>query len=124
MPRRKNSRTKGRSKSRYRRGKAVDAVAVQVSVILTRKLKPEYKLNKSVLTQAVLRKAEGSDGVWRGGEVIGAEEGPDPPGMKLKIIRWKNPGRRGGKAGWRTGTQADAWGSLRGLLRGAKISFR
>lgn len=108
-----------------RRGRKPDAVSVQLSVTLLRKLKKGYKLSPKVLEQAVRRKAELSNGYWdeSRGRVISAREGPDPTGMVLKIVRWRNPSRGRGKSGWRSGTQADAWGSLRGLLSAAKIQF-
>lgn len=106
------------------RKRTVDAVSVQIAVILDHKLKKKYKLSRKVLEQAVMRKAEGSAGIFARGHVVGAREGPNPKGMKLLIKKWRNPSRRGHKAAWRTGTQADAWGSLRGLLRSARIVFK
>lgn len=38
--------------------------------------------------------------------------GHDHPSAKTRIIRWRNPARRGPGARWRQGNQSDAWASL------------
>lgn len=38
-----------------------------------------------------------------------------------KIIRWRNPGRKGQLSRWRQGNQADAWATLKQWLRFATV---
>lgn len=101
-----------------------DLVAFQVSATVKR---PKgVVLTAELLEQMVIRKAETSLGKYnpQTGTVDGAKEGEDPSGVKLKIIRWKNPDRKR-KTGWRNyGSQADRWGSLRLALATAKFDFR
>jgi|SRR5579863_3585260 len=101
-----------------------DLVSIQVSARLKRVPKG-MRITKALLADMVRRKAETSGGYWNGNRVVGAAEGIDPPGIELRIVRWKNPDRKtaAGRA-WRTGKQADAWGSLRHALTGAAFAFR
>jgi hypothetical protein len=102
-----------------------DLVSIQISARLKRVPKG-IKITKALLADMIRRKAQTSAGEWDGKDSVrGAREGIDPKGITLKIVRWRNPGRnRAGLRGWRTGTQADAWGSLRNPLAAAAISFR
>lgn len=49
------------------------------------------------------------------------ENGEDHPRFTTKIIRWKNPSRKGAHARWRQGNQADAWGTLAKWIRYATV---
>jgi hypothetical protein len=102
-----------------------DLVSIQISARLKRVPKG-LKITKALLADMVRRKAESSAGFWDGSSsVVGARAGKDPKGIELKIIRWRNPGRKSsGLRGWRQGTQADAWGSLREPLAAAGATFR
>ncbi len=102
-----------------------DLVSIQISARLKRVPKG-LRITKRLLADMVRRKAETSAGFWDGkSSVTGAREGIDPKGIELKIIRWRNPGRnRAGLRGWRSGSQADAWGSLRNPLSAAAFSIR
>lgn len=100
-----------------------DLVSIQISAQLKRVPKG-LKITKALLSDMVQRKARTSDGYWDGYSVVGAKEGIDPKGIKLKIVRWRNPGRnRRGLRGWRDGNQADAWGSLRNPIAAAYPVF-
>lgn len=101
-----------------------DLVSIQVSARLKRVPKG-MKITKALLADMVRRKAETSGGYWDGRRVVGASEGKNPPGIELKIIRWKNPDRKNASdRNWRSGTQADAWGSLRNPLSAAASAIR
>lgn len=83
------------------------------------------KITRALLADMVRAKAESSYGYWDGGTVVGAVEGDDPPGIELKIQRWRNPKRkRSSDRAWRSGSQAHAWGSLRYALSAAGFAFR
>lgn len=49
------------------------------------------------------------------------ENGEDHPRFKTRIIRWKNPTRKGKHASWRQGNQADAWGTLGKWIKHARV---
>jgi hypothetical protein len=101
-----------------------DLVSIQISARLKRVPKG-LKITKQLLADMIRHKAETSAGIWDGGTVVGAAEGDDPPGIELKITRWRNPSRRDvGDRGWRSGSQAQAWGSLRAVLAAAGLAFR
>lgn len=102
-----------------------DPLRFQVAAIIKR---PKHvKLTKELLAEMVRRKAAGSAGLWDGTKVVGATEGPDPSGIKLKITSWRNPKRKGeakNRANRSHGTQAERWGSLRRAIEKARIVFR
>lgn len=100
-----------------------DLVSIQIAARLKRVPKG-LKITKALLSDMVYRKARTSAGQWDGYKVVGAKEGIDPKGIKLTIVRWRNPGRKRGLSGWRTGTQADAWGSLRNPIAASGPAFR
>lgn len=102
-----------------------DLVSIQISARLKRVPKG-LKITKALLADMVRRKAASSAGFWDGTDtVVGARAGKDPKGIELKIVRWRNPGRKSsGLRGWRSGTQADAWGSLRAALEAAAFTVR
>ncbi len=102
-----------------------DLVSIQISARLKRVPKG-LRITKALLADMVRRKAETSAGYWDGNNaVLGAKAGKDPKGIELKIVRWRNPGRNSaGLRGWRSGIQADAWGSLRNPLAAAAFTFR
>lgn len=100
-----------------------DLVSIQISARL-KKVPKGLKITKALLADMVVRKAETSAGYWDGKTVRGAREGKNPRGIELKITRWKNPDRKhAGLRGWRSGSQADAWGSLRNPLAAAAFEF-
>lgn len=132
MPTRKNLRTRKKSKGAQTikrlikvRHASGDLVAFQVSATVKR---PKgVRLTAELLEQMVIRKAETSLGQYNpeSGKVDGAKEGEEPSGVRLKIIRWKNPDRKNTTAGWRNyGSQADRWGSLRLAIANSKFDFR
>jgi hypothetical protein len=49
------------------------------------------------------------------------ENGEDHPAFETRIIRWKNPTRRGAFSKWRQGNQGDAWGTLGKWLKFASV---
>jgi hypothetical protein len=107
-----------------------DLVAIQLS-IRTKKAVPKKWLTRALLDQMIRRKAETSQGQWDGYKVAGAVEGVDPTGIKIAIIRWRNPDRLVDEdTGWRyadpdsPSEQADAWGSLRRVIQTAALSIR
>jgi len=96
-----------------------DLVQIQIAARLKRVPKG-FKITRELLAAFIRRKASESRGQWKQKEqyVQGAREGANPSGIELRIIRWRNPDRKSrGLRGWRTGTQADAWGSLRRVLQ-------
>lgn len=99
-----------------------DLVSVQVAATVRRP--KNVKLTPELLSSMVQSKAASSGGQWDGKRVKGAREGKDPKGVKLRIIRWRNPERKGKAKGWRSGSQAEAWGSLRRPLEKAKFDIR
>jgi hypothetical protein len=50
------------------------------------------------------------------------ENGEDHPAFVCKIVRWKNPARKGKNAGWRQGNQADAWTTLGPQLKDTNVA--
>jgi hypothetical protein len=107
-----------------------DLVAIQISARLKKGV-PKKMLTAKLLEAMIRHKAETSRGEWNGTYVVGAHEGEDPTGIKLSIIRWKNPDRLASEdQGWRyadpdsPSEQADAWGSLRRIIRDANLSVR
>lgn len=129
MARKKKARGKGKS-SRVKtlrikvRHPGGDLVSIQIAARLKRVPKG-LRITKALLADMVRKKAAASDGFWDGHKVAGAHEGADPPGIELRIIRWRNPSRkRSSDRSWRSGSQADAWGSLRNPLAAAAIAIR
>ena len=49
------------------------------------------------------------------------ENGEDHPRFQTRIIRWKNPTRKGAHGNWRQGNQADAWGTLAKWIQHANV---
>ncbi len=49
------------------------------------------------------------------------ENGEDHPAFETKIVRWKNPTRKGAFSRWRQGNQDDAWGTLGKWLKFARV---
>lgn len=100
-----------------------DLVKIQIHARLKRVPKG-MKITKKLLESMVRRKAELSGGQWDGGMrmTVGAHEGPNPKGIELEIVRWSNPSRKGTLGNWRAAySQADAWGSLRRVLRRIRL---
>lgn len=92
-----------------------DLVEVQISV--TYKKRKGLTVTRELIHDMIRHKAETSRGIWKGNRVVGAFEGESIPGFTLKIIRWRNPDRLADEdQGWRSGSQADAWGSLRRII--------
>jgi hypothetical protein len=124
MPNKKKTR-----KRKSRKGSSRDLVAIQISAEL-RKVPKGFKITRKLLSEAIRRKAETSTGEWDGFRVVGASEGIEPSGIRLLIVRWKNPGRNSRSLrSWRYASddpreQADAWGSLRRIISGARLSIR
>jgi len=112
-----------------RRGSSGDLVAIQISAQLNRVPKG-FKITREILEEMIRNKANSSEGHWNGYTVEGAKEGDDPPGIRLLIIRWKNPDRDLPEdRGYRYATddpeeQAQAWGSLRRIISSAALSVR
>lgn len=120
--RRKNKRTRI-LKFKVAHGSG-DLVSIQISAKLKRVPKG-LKITKQLLADLVRHKALTSSGQWDGRNVIGAREGDDPPGIELKIIRWRNPGRKSSSdRGWREGPQAEAWGSLWQIIVNGLLNVR
>lgn len=91
-----------------------DLVQIQIAARL-HKVPKGFKITRELLSAFIRKKASESRGQWKqkAGVVEGAKEGANPPGIELRIIRWRNPDRKSrGLRTWRYGTQADAWGSL------------
>ena len=98
-----------------------DLVEIQIAVIFHKKPRGA-KITKELVDAMIRHKAKTSRGVWKGGRVEGAHEGENPKGVDIKIIRWRNPDRLAEEdAGWRSGSQADAWGSLRQVTARAQF---
>lgn len=123
----KKTRSKTRRftlKGRHRGG---DPVSVQISVQLKRVPKG-VKITDELIHAMIRRKAQGSAGKYdpKSDSVIGAKEGPDPRGIRLKITSWKNSDRDTKKlrADRDYGSQADRWGSLWQIITIAPIRLR
>lgn len=89
-----------------------DFLEIQVSAKLKR-VPVGVKITRAMIQEMIRDKALDSSGQWNGVRVVGAREGRNPPGIELTIIRWRNANRKKTSSGWRSGDQADAWGSLR-----------
>lgn len=120
-----------RNKKRFKimKPSSGDLVAVQIAIQIFKRPKG-FEFTRELLEELVREKARQSSGHWNGFMVEGTEEGPNPPGMKLSIIRWKNPDRLADEdTGWRYANpdspeeQADAWGSLRRIIQSAPLSI-
>lgn len=132
----KNARDRSRRKLKKKakqfviRPSSGDLVAIQISARLKKGV-PKKLITRELLEAMIRRKAETSTGQWNGFVVKGASEGIDPTGIKLSIIRWRNPDRLASEdTGWRyadpdsPSEQADAWGSLRRIIQSAPLSVR
>lgn len=133
----KNTRDRSRRKLAKGKNKFVirkssgDLVAIQISVRVNKHLAKDIKLSRALLEDCIRHKAQTSSGTWVRDHVSGAHEGDDPLGIKLSIIRWKNPDRLADEdSGWRyadpdsPSEQADAWGSLRRIIQTAPLAIR
>lgn len=82
-----------------------DPLAVQISVRLQlpRGRKPSRKLVQQAIDYRI-------------------EHGEDHPFAETKIIRWRNPSRKGKLASWRQGNQSDAWATLAKFIRHTNVS--
>lgn len=107
-----------------------DLVGIQIAAIFDKPIKG-VKLTRELMESMILHKAETSDGHWNGVRVVGAKEGENPKGVRVVILRWKNPGRDiASDRGYRyadpdsPADQADAWGSLRRVIARAALSVR
>ncbi len=123
----KKSRSRTRKFTLRGRHRGGDPVSVQISVQLKRVPKG-VKITDKLIEQMIRRKAETSAGKYdpKSDSVIGAREGVDPRGIKLKIISWKNSDRDSKKlrADRDHGSQADRWGSLWQIIAVAPIRLR
>ena len=118
MKSKRASTTKSTTKKRKYviRRSSGDLVEIQIAAIFHKKPRGA-KITKELVDAMIRHKAETSRGVWKGGRVKGAHEGENPKGVDLKIIRWRNPDRLAEEdTGWRSGSQAEAWGSLRRVI--------
>lgn len=90
------------------RGRRSDPLQVQVAIHHTPNggVPNDVELSRELVEQMVRSKAE---------------TGRDPSGLRLEIVRWKNPSRPGDRAGWRSGHQGDAWATLRRPLQRATV---
>src|SRR5262245_42780964 len=99
---------------RQRTGPARDPLQMQVSARIARTGK---KIGGNLIREAIQYRLD---------------HGEDPPGIELKIVQWRNPGRKSAALrAWRTGSQDAAWSTLGNALRGwlaqsndATVAFR
>lgn len=100
-----------------------DLVEIQIAVVFHKRPKgtpKNWRPSRELVQSMIRHKAATSTGEWNGYRVVGANEGYTPSGVDLKIIRWRNPDRLADEdQGWRSGDQADAWGSLRRVISSA-----
>jgi len=98
---------------------------VNFQVAISGRIPKGTRLTAKLLNEMIHHKAETSLGWWDGKRVVGASEGDDPSGLKLKLQAWRNPSRKGHSSqAWRSsGSQAARWGSLRRSLARAEFSF-
>lgn len=82
-----------------------DPLAVQISVRL--KLPRGKKPTRALVQEAIDYRIENDE---------------DHPLAETKIIRWRNPSRRGKLASWRQGNQSDAWATLAKFIRNTNVS--
>lgn len=122
---------KKKAKKEFRiRPSSGDLVAIQIAAFLDRVPKG-FKMTRTLMDEMIRHKANTSRGEWNGEYVVGAHEGENPPGIRLVILRWKNPDRLATEdSGYRYANpdspseQADAWGSLRRIISSAPLSVR
>jgi len=107
-----------------------DLVGIQISTIFDKPIKGAI-VTRALVEEMILHKANTSEGYWDGTRVVGAKEGENPKGVRIVILRWKNPGRDiASDRGWRyadpdsPADQADAWGSLRRIITRASLSVK
>ena len=119
---RKKSKLKSAS-TRRRRLTSGDAVHVQISV----KTKKGAKFTKAEINRAILNKALASSGEYAHGN---GKAGPDPEGMKIRIIWWTNHSRKTTSRGRRyanpdsAAEQDAAWGTLRRVIAKGRMDTR
>lgn len=112
MAKKKASKKKMTVKLRRSSG---DLVEIQISV--TYKKRKGLEVTRELINDMIRHKAATSRGVWKNNRVVGAHEGEEAPGFSIEIIRWRNPDRDDEDDRiWRSGSQADAWGSLRRVI--------
>jgi hypothetical protein len=98
-----------------------DLVEIQLVAIFHKPPKG-FKPSRELIESMFRHKAATARGQWNGVRVVGAYEGESPKGVELKIIQWRNPDRLADEdQGWRQGSQADAWGSLRRIIANAAL---
>ena len=79
-----------------------DPLQIQISAKFT--VKKGKQVTGDLMRQAIR---------WR------LDKGEDPPGIELRIVQWRNPGRkRADLRQWRTGDQESAWNTLKNAIRG------
>lgn len=131
--------SKGKNKYTIRKSSG-DLVAIQIAVRVSAEVKKQMrrKINPLKLTRALVEdmirhKANTSTGHWNSGwnACVDCMQGDDPVGIKLSIIRWKNPDRLASEdQGWRyadpdsDSEQDEAWGTLRRVISGASLGVR
>ena len=98
MSKRKTRKPKRTKESR-------DPLAVQISVRL--KLPRGKKPTRALVQEAIEYRIEHDD---------------DHPLAETKIIRWRNPARKGHFSRWRQGNQSDAWATLKKFIRHANVN--
>jgi len=86
-----------------RAGKAADPLQVQINWRVARGVLPGFEPDADFLRQAVAYRLE---------------NGQNPPGVELRIVSWRNPGRQSAALrAPRTGSQTAAWATLGNALR-------
>lgn len=132
MPKKKRGKRKPKDlrKTHKIRKSSGDLVAIQISVRVKKGVNKKL-LSRELIEKLIRHKADTSEGYWHKDRVVGAKEGDDPSGMKLSIIRWRNPDRLADEdQEWRyadpdsASEQADAWGTLRRIIQKASLAIR
>lgn len=93
------------SKRRRSRETSRDPLAVQISVKL--RLPGGMKPTAAQVQEAIDYRINHDD---------------DHPLAETKIIRWRNPGRKGSARAWRQGNQPDAWKTLKKWIRHSHVN--
>jgi hypothetical protein len=142
MPKsRSHKNARDRSRRKLKKGKdqyvirksSGDLVAIQIAIQLKKgfRKKDLKALNRELIESMIRHKAETSSGIWDNDHCSGCRQGEDPPGMRLVIIRWRNPDRLAAEdTGWRyadpdsPSEQDEAWGTLRRIIQAAPLGVR
>jgi hypothetical protein len=132
----KNARDRARRKLAKGKNKFVirkssgDLVAIQIAVRLKKGV-PKKALSRELIQNLIRHKAETSTGHWNLDHCENCQQGDDPPGIQLAIIRWRNPDRLADEdTGWRyadpdsPSEQDEAWGTLRRIIQTAPLGIR